>query len=239
MFVLSAMIQEVHGMHYWDESNTVCLYNLFFFPFGFVYCRLFSNVKTFFIYCFLDPSLMEGDQENSVEKRALHRTIWSQIPSTSLSLFLCLSTSLSVFHLTPLSPATCPSKPSQSSLYLSLHLLVSPPACSLHFLLSPAPPTLILVMPGLQLLCQCVWLKCSPRRNKICEENFIVSASSFLCSDSFCWSALVETGGLCFIFSLFLSWWFLAPVTMFLSGCFWIKTWQFSLLNYIKSLLGF
>lgn len=168
---------------------------------GFVSCRLFSHVKTFIIYCFLDPSLMEGGQENSLEKWALHRTIWLQIARISLSLFL--SFSLTVFHLTPLSPTTCPSK---TFTIEPLSFTPSPhfSSCTL-FPLPPLPcsPTLILVMPGPQLLCQCVWLKCSPRRNKICEENLIVSASSSLCSDSLCWSVLVETGGLCFFFFLF------------------------------------
>lgn len=73
--------------------------------FGFVPRRLFSRIKTFFIYCFLDWSLMESGQEISV---ALHRTIWSQIPCTCtpLSLFLCPSLSLSfILHPSHLPPA--------------------------------------------------------------------------------------------------------------------------------------
>lgn len=71
---------------------------------------------------------------------------------------------------------TDPSHFAQSiSLSFILHPSHLPPACQnihnrasiFHFI---AP-----------LLCQCVWLKCSPGRHKICEENFIVSASSSLC----------------------------------------------------------
>lgn len=105
----------------------------------------------------------------------------------------------------------------------------------LHFLICPTPLLWYYPCRGPQLLCQCVWLKRSPCRNKICEKSFLVSASSSLCSDCLCW----WRRDLWFIFRFFLSWWFLASVTMFLSGCFWIKTWQFSLMNYIKSLLGF
>lgn len=50
-----------------------------------------------YIYCFLDSSLMESGPEISGEKRVHHRTIWSQIPRTSLSLFLCLSHCLSSY----------------------------------------------------------------------------------------------------------------------------------------------
>lgn len=75
------------------------------YSFGFVPCRLFSRIKTFFIYCFLDWSIMESGQEISV---ARHRTIWSQIPRTCtpLSLFLCPSLSLSfILHPSHLPPA--------------------------------------------------------------------------------------------------------------------------------------
>lgn len=179
----------------WKQDNML-VEAVFFF--GFVFCRLFAHVKTFFIYCFLDSSLMESGQGISAEKRALHTTIWSQISLNSLSLF-SLSFSLAVFHLTPLSPSTCPSNPSQSNLYLSLHRPISS-SCVL-FPLPPLPcsPALILVVPGPRLLCQCVWLKCSPWRNKICEENFIVSASSSSCADILCW----WRRGFAFYFSFF------------------------------------
>lgn len=71
--------------------------------FRFVSCTMFSYVRIVFIYCFLDSNLLE---EISVKKRALHRTIWSQIPCSSLSLFPWLSLSLSfILHLFHLPPA--------------------------------------------------------------------------------------------------------------------------------------
>lgn len=118
------------------------------------------------------------------------------------------------FHLTPRSPATCLSKPSQLSFYLSLH-------CSISYSASFCTPTL--VYPGL--LCQCLWLKCSSRRKEKSKENVLFSVPSSL---KFAQSRQF------FYFSKFFSWWFLASVTMVLSGCVWITMWYFLLLNYKK-----
>lgn len=99
----------------WKQDNTLVQAVIFFgtvFP-----CQNFL-----YIYCFLDSSLMESGQEISGEKWVHHRIIWSQIPCTSLSLFLCLSHCLSSY-----TSLTCHlSKPSQSSLYLLLRRPISP-----------------------------------------------------------------------------------------------------------------
>lgn len=174
----------------------------------------------------------EWSGDFSGEASTLHNhlvTVPSHFPrSISLSFSLSLSFILHPFHL----PPACQHLHNWASIFLSIapFLLLRP------FPPSSSPPITILVMPGPPLLCQCVWLKCSPGRNKICDENFIVSAFKSLCSDSLCW----RRRDVVLLSSLFfLSWWFLAPVATFLSGCFWMETWHFSVLNYIKSLLGF
>lgn len=104
---------------------------------GFVSCGLFPHVKTFFtVYCFLDWSLMESGQEISVEKRALGRTIWSQIPRTSLSQFLphCLSSYTSLTRHLPVKTITI--EPLSFSRFLLLHAL----STSSSPLLPASPP---------------------------------------------------------------------------------------------------
>lgn len=111
-----------------------------------------------------------------------HRSL--ALLSVCVSVFLshCLS-SHTPSHL----PPACQTLHNRASIfhYIAPFLLLH----ALSTFSSPFPPPSAStpVMPGPQPLCQCVWLKCSPERNKICEENFIVSASRSLCSDSFCW----------------------------------------------------
>lgn len=96
-----------------------------------------------------------------------------------------------VFHLTPLSPVTCLSTHLQPSCYLSLHR---------H---DTGHVTL--------LLCQHVWLKCSGRRNKICDKNFMVSGSGFAL-----WCQVEGNEiSICFYFS---------GCHIFNRGVFWIET---------------
>lgn len=192
------------------------------FTFGLFCCLLLvSKVKTFF-YCFLDWSSMESGEKILAETRALSRTIWSQISSTSLSLFPILAFWLAfILHLSHLPPA-----------YQNLHNQASIFHSIAPFpLMRDFPPRFwsCLVLP---LFHRCVWLKYSPE-----EEKYQRRISQFLlpspCDLIIC---AVETR---FYFSLLLSWCFLASATMFLPGCFWMEAWQFFLLNYIQSLLGF
>lgn len=141
------------------RSYTGCIIR-YTFTFLFVFCSLgflflfvshtlFSHVKTFFIYCSLDSSLMESGQEISVEKRALRKDHLVTDPSR-LSQSISLSFALAVFHLTALSPAPVKT--------FTIELLSSTSLC--HFSsckLFPLPclpcsNTLILVMPGLRLI---------------------------------------------------------------------------------------
>lgn len=125
----------------------------------------------------------EWSGDFSGEVSTLHNhlvTVPSHFPqSISLSFSLSLSFILHPFHL----PPACQHLHNWASIFLSIapFLLLRP------FSPSSSPPNTILVMPSPPLLCQCVWLKCSPGRNKICDENFIVSAFNSLCSDSLCW----------------------------------------------------
>lgn len=102
------------------------------------------------------------------------------LPSNSTPVYFSVFLPVTVFHLTPCSPATCLSTPSQLSFCLSSHRPIS-----YSRILASPPTSLKPVMPGPSLLCQCVWLKCGSRRNKkkICDENFIASALCSWCSD--------------------------------------------------------
>ena len=157
---------------------------------------VFSNFL-YILFAGLEPNA-EGVRKLASTRHS-HRSAAALSPSLPVSLSLSLTCHLPVKTFTIQSLSFIP-LPHFSSCCIALFLSSS----------IPRSPVLILVMPGPQ----CVWLKCSPWRNKICEENFIVSASSSSC-----------TGGKEVYFSIFLSWWFLAPVTMFLSGCLWIETW--------------
>lgn len=210
----------LHWMCYWDESTKICFNKLLFCWI----CVLQTILpQQNFLYILFPGLELNGERSGDFSTLLNHLVTHPSHSSRSI----LLSFSPAVFHLTPLSPATC-HLPVKTFTIKPLSFLASHHFSSCkHF---PLPP---LVMPSLQLLCQCVWLKCSPGRSKNVWGEFQSFTISFL--------VLRWRRDLRFLFfsSSFLSWCFLAPVTMFLSGCFWIKTWQFSLLNYIKSVLGF
>lgn len=131
-------------------------------------------VFVYTVYCFPELKLngeWSGDLSWGASTPPNHSVTDPSHPSVYFLVFL--------FHLTPFSPTTCLSKPSQLSLCPSL-CYSSYCTSSVHFLISHRSLALIPATLGLQLLCQCFWLKCSPWRNKICEKNFIVSFSDKL-----------------------------------------------------------
>lgn len=165
----------------------------------------FPARRNIFIYCLSDQVVMESGSEISVEERALGSTIWWQYPHTSFALFLWLSPWRCLSSDTPL---TChlPVDTFTTEL-LSFFPLPHFQSCipPLHYHhLYTGHVTL--------LLCQCVWLKCSRRRNNICDKNFMVSGTS---------SALWRKRHLFFIF---------LGCHFFLLECFWVETRCFLLL---------
>lgn len=166
-------------MHYWDERRTMALVHaVIYYLFPAILCQNFLCVLL------LGLDLNDLNELSWVFSGRSKHSAQAFGPST-FALFSAYSSVIlfvTFFHLTPLSPATCLWTPSEAGFYGPIPTLES----IFPFLLSPA---LILVTPDLLLLCQCAWLKCSPGRNKLCEENFLLSAFSSLCSDCsrLCW----------------------------------------------------
>lgn len=151
------------------------------------------------MHCFLDWSLMESSMEDYIVG-ASTPNIWPQNLCILLRLFLIF---------VPLSLTIYPSKSLQLNLYLLLYYLL------LYFLPFVSSLCLILVVPSPQLLVPVCLIKCSLGRNKKCEENFIDSAFSSLCSDSLCW----WRQDMSFIFPF--------PFLMFLGSCHHMFIWVF------------
>lgn len=85
---------------------------------------------------------MESGLEISAEKRALRRTIWSQIPRTSLRLFPRLSVWLAfILHLSHLPPA-CQNLHNRASIFHSIAPFSSCKLCFTTFTLPMPRPQL-------------------------------------------------------------------------------------------------
>lgn len=133
-----------------QNARTSCYFG------GICFLRTVSPCQNF-LYSILFPGLeLNGEWSGDFSGEASTPQNHLVTDPSHFSQSISLSFSLTVFHLTPLSPATCLSKPSQSSLYLSLHFLLLHALSSSSSPLFPQPPALILVMPSPQLLCQCV-----------------------------------------------------------------------------------
>lgn len=189
------------------------LFIFFFILGGFVIHSFFPHVRTFFIHCFPDSNLMESGQEifsgelstlpNHLVTDLSHSSVYFPVflprrlsSHTSLTCHLPVKT----FTIEPLSFA--PIAPFLLSHALSTSS--STPCATLPWYWSCL---------ALNYFAR-VWLKCSPWRNKICEENFMVSAPSSWCTDSLCCCRR----GLCFIFF---------PLST--PGGFWLQSPCFSL----------
>lgn len=131
--------QQLHGMHYWDESRTVCLHKLLFFWI----CStqtVFPRRNFFFIYCFLDWSLMESVQEIFSGEASTRQNHLVTDPShCSWPISLSFSPSLSfILHPSHL-PPVCQNLHNRASIFL-LHHPISPLAWSFHPFSSPLLP---------------------------------------------------------------------------------------------------